>query len=88
MPIDVVKIDRSFIRDIGHSKSGDAMIRALIQMVLAMSKECVAEGVETPEQFEFLKACGCTYAQGYLFGRAMPLGEFEAMQAAGIKMSS
>lgn len=87
MPIDVVKIDRSFIRDIGHSKSGDAMIRALIHMVLAMSKECVAEGVETPEQFEFLKACGCTYAQGFLFGRAMPLAEFEAMQANGVKMS-
>ncbi|WP_370676977.1 EAL domain-containing protein [Pleomorphomonas sp. PLEO] len=80
MPIDVVKIDRSFIRDIGHSEGGDAMIRALIQMVLAMSKKCVAEGVETREQFEFLKECGCTYAQGFLFGRAMPLAEFDAQR--------
>ena len=85
MPIDVVKIDRSFIRDIGHSESGDAMIVALIQMVLAMSKECIAEGVETREQLEFLKACGCNYAQGFLFGRAMPLSEFETLRAAGIR---
>ncbi len=87
MPIDVVKIDRSFVRDIGHSESGDAMIRALIQMVLAMSKACIAEGVETREQFEFLKACGCTYAQGFLFGRAMSLAEFETLRAAGIEMA-
>lgn len=74
MPIDIVKIDRSFIRDIGHSESGDVMIVALVQMVLAMSKERVAEGVAALEQLEFLKACGCNEAQGVLSGqRAMPL---------------
>jgi len=76
MPVDIIKIDKSFIHDIATDPVDAAMIRAMLQMANAFGLETVAEGVETAEQLSFLRANGCTYAQGYLFGEAVPLADF------------
>ena len=76
MPVDIIKIDRSFIRDIASDPADASMIRAMLQMANAFGLETVAEGVETPEQLAFLRSNGCTYAQGNLFGKAVCMAEF------------
>ena len=78
MPIDVIKIDKSFVHDITSDPTDAAMVRAILQMASAFGMETVAEGVETPEQLAFLKENGCTYAQGFLFSKAVPFPEFMA----------
>lgn len=83
MPVDVLKIDRSFVRDIATKPSCAAMIRAMLQMADALGLETLAEGVETAEQLTFLQSNGCTYAQGYLFGKAVSINEFSAVAASG-----
>ena len=76
MPVDIIKIDKSFVHDIATDPADAAMIRAMLQMAAAFGLETVAEGVETAEQLDFLRTHGCTYAQGHLFGKATPLAEF------------
>ncbi len=78
MPVDVIKIDKSFVRDITSDPTDAAMVRAILQMASAFGMETVAEGVETPEQLAFLQAYGCRFAQGFLFSRPVPYGEFVA----------
>ncbi|MDP1524580.1 MAG: EAL domain-containing protein [Rhodocyclaceae bacterium] len=87
MPIDIIKIDRSFVRDITTDPTDAAMIRAILQMASAFGMETVAEGVETPEQLAFLQEHGCNYAQGFLFSKAVPYPEF-VRYAQGIKGAS
>lgn len=74
---DELKIDRSFIAEIGTSAMSEQIIRSLASLARALGKEIVAEGVETAEQYRFLDAEGCTYAQGYLFARPMPAADLE-----------
>jgi two-component system CheB/CheR fusion protein len=81
MPIDIIKIDRSFVRDITTDPADAAMIRAILQMAAAFGMDTVAEGVETQEQMVFLEAYGCTYAQGFLFSKAVPYPEYVAYAA-------
>lgn len=71
-PIDCVKIDRSFIRDLPDNSDDVAITRSIIAMAHNMKLEVVAEGVETVEQLEFLQACGCEEIQGFLFSRPLP----------------
>ena len=71
-PIDCVKIDRSFIRDLPDNSDDIAITRSIIAMAHNMKLEIVAEGVETVEQLEFLQACGCEEIQGFLFSRPLP----------------
>jgi len=78
MPVDVIKIDKSFVRDITTDPTDAAMIRAILQMAHAFGMETIAEGVETAEQLEFLKAHGCHCAQGYFFAKPMPFAELSA----------
>lgn len=68
-PFDVVKVDRSFIRDIDVDSEIRELINAAISMAHALNLKVVAEGVETEEQLAYLKDLGCDYAQGYLFGK-------------------
>ena len=68
-PFDKVKIDRSFIEDLGTSTSGHAMIRAITMLAEALGMETLAEGVEDVAQFEVLEREGCQNIQGYLFSR-------------------
>lgn len=79
LPIDELKIDRSFIQDL----TGDEYARKLVQSIIGIGKthgvHVVAEGVETEHEFELLKSFGCDAYQGYLFARPLPLADLEAL---------
>jgi len=77
LPIDAVKIDRSFIKELATSEDAHAITWTIIMMCQALGLEAVAEGVETKEQREVLIELGCNEAQGYLFGRPMPADRLE-----------
>jgi EAL domain-containing protein (putative c-di-GMP-specific phosphodiesterase class I) len=72
LPLDRIKIDQSFVRDLGHSRQDDRVVRATIALGRALGCAVTAEGVETMSQFRFLRAHGCTEAQGFMFGRPRP----------------
>jgi EAL domain-containing protein (putative c-di-GMP-specific phosphodiesterase class I) len=74
-PIDTLKIDRGFIRDIGTDPDDAAIVRAIIAMASSLNLHVVAEGVETDEQRDFLHAEGCHLVQGYLCHRPAPADE-------------
>lgn len=76
-PIDAVKIDRSFIKDITENPDDSAIASAVLGMSHAMNLTVVAEGVETQEQLEHLAALGCDEMQGYLISKPVPAEEFE-----------
>jgi diguanylate cyclase (GGDEF)-like protein/PAS domain S-box-containing protein len=75
-PIGTLKIDQSFVRDAAINSDDATIVRTIIDMGKALEVEVVAEGVETEEQFEFLRKRGCHYAQGRLFGDAMSADAF------------
>lgn len=77
LPINQLKIDRSFVQNIGTKASDATIIQTIIGMADNLGMEVIAEGVETQEQRDFLERNGCTLYQGYLFGRPMPIDEFE-----------
>ena len=72
-----LKIDRSFVSGIHLRDEHEAIVRAAIQMASALGVDTIAEGVETPEEAEMLRALGCTLGQGYLFARPLPADEIE-----------
>ncbi len=75
-PFDKIKIDRSFIRDLGYEKDDSSIILAIIGLAERMNMVVTAEGVETAEQAELLISYGCAQAQGFLFHRPMPAAQF------------
>ncbi|MDH3977752.1 MAG: EAL domain-containing protein [Gammaproteobacteria bacterium] len=78
-PIDVLKIDKSFINDIGAEEDGSIIIEAIISLARSLKLDTVAEGVETHEQLEFLTQHGCHVAQGFLFGKPIRYEEVEPL---------
>jgi EAL domain-containing protein (putative c-di-GMP-specific phosphodiesterase class I) len=80
-PIDKLKIDQSFTRDIGTDANGAAITRAIIALGRSMRLLVVAEGVETSEQQRFLVESGCHSMQGYLFSRPLPSDDFAELLA-------
>ncbi|HEY0268026.1 MAG TPA: EAL domain-containing protein [Methyloradius sp.] len=74
-PIKRLKIDQSFIRDIATDPNDAIISRSIIALAHALQVESIAEGVETFEQFQFLKANGCNEVQGYLFSKPLPIDE-------------
>jgi diguanylate cyclase (GGDEF)-like protein/PAS domain S-box-containing protein len=81
-PVDVIKIDKSFLRDIHSHPDDDAIVRAVINLGKSLSIRVVAEGIETPAQSAYLRKHGCEYGQGYLFGAAIPGSEVADLVAA------
>lgn len=72
LPIDGIKIDRSFVQDIGIDSSDETIIEAMLSMANSLGMYCVAEGVETEQQLAFFSRRQCYLIQGYLFARPMP----------------
>lgn len=81
LPVNVLKIDQSFVRDATSNPSDAEIIRAVVALGLSLGLEVIAEGVEQQSQLDFLQSQGCHCYQGYLFSRPQPLSEFRALLA-------
>lgn len=77
LPIDVIKLDNSFINSIEDENQDEKFLSTIIQLGQILNLEVVAEGVETKQQMEFLRKHSCSIGQGYLFSKPIPVGEFE-----------
>ncbi len=77
LPVTKLKLDQSFVRDIPADPNGVAIARSVLRLGEILGLEVVAEGVETAEQHEFIRAEGCSFSQGYLYSRPLPQPELE-----------
>ena len=80
-PVDVLKVDRSFVTDLPASPSNVAIVDAIVTLAHGLGLKVVAEGVETIEHVNFLRAHGCDEGQGYYFGKPLPLEQFQRVLA-------
>jgi diguanylate cyclase (GGDEF)-like protein/PAS domain S-box-containing protein len=83
LPVDTLKIDRSFISGLPHDPGCVALTSSIIQLAMAFGLDTVAEGVETVKQFDKLRQLRCVQSQGYLHCRALPVAQIESLLAAG-----
>jgi len=79
LPSDQLKIDQSFVHDITFDEQDRSIVRTIIAMAHSLNLGVIAEGVETEEQKQRLLHKGCNQFQGYLFGKPVPLHEFEEL---------
>ena len=82
-PLDALKIDRSFITDVTLDASDAAITRAVLALARSLDLECIAEGVETPQQLAFLRDLGCETVQGFLISEARPAAALENLLRSG-----
>ena len=82
-PLDELKIDRSFVIDLNKSNNDASLVIAIIAMARSLRLDLVAEGVETPEQYHFLRTHRANVIQGYLFSKPVPAAEFKILLAPG-----
>ncbi len=75
LPVHIVKVDRSFVKDIPDDKDDMAITAAVVAMAHKLNYKVVAEGIEIEEQLQFLRDCNCDYGQGYMFSRPLPANE-------------
>ena len=80
-PVDTVKVDKSFVRDMASDRSDRALVEAVVAMAASLGLSVVAEGVEDRAQLDILREIDCCCAQGYYFSRPVPAAEFEAVAA-------
>ncbi|MGI9417562.1 MAG: putative bifunctional diguanylate cyclase/phosphodiesterase [Geminicoccaceae bacterium] len=78
LPVDILKIDRSFLANVTHDASDAMIVESLVNVGHGLGKKVVAEGVETPDQLEFLERIGCDIVQGYFIKQPMPAVEVSA----------
>jgi diguanylate cyclase (GGDEF)-like protein len=86
LPIDTLKVDRSFVRDIVNDPDDAAIVDAIIAMALSLKLNVIAEGVETLEQLDFLRQCNCQQVQGYYFAKPLDRQQFEAFVRQGCSL--
>jgi EAL domain-containing protein (putative c-di-GMP-specific phosphodiesterase class I) len=79
LPVQLLKIDRSFLRDVPERSEATAVVTAILELAQALGMETVAEGVETIEQRDFLIERGCPLAQGFLLGRPAAARDLEPL---------
>jgi len=79
MPVDVLKIDRSFIRDVNTDRDAASMVSAMIALAQNLGMSALAEGIETEGEWRFLVDRGCPMGQGYYFSRPVPAAEIVAL---------
>jgi len=77
LPIDILKLDRQFVRNVAESSEDAAIARATITMAAEIGLQVVAEGVETVEQLRWLRKQHCSLVQGFFFSRPLPGEDFE-----------
>jgi EAL domain-containing protein (putative c-di-GMP-specific phosphodiesterase class I) len=77
LPLNTLKIDQSFVRDLGKDPEDETIVRTIITMAHNLNLKVVAEGVETEVQYNFVKQHGCDAVQGFLFGKPVPAEEME-----------
>jgi EAL domain-containing protein (putative c-di-GMP-specific phosphodiesterase class I) len=82
-PIDVVKVDRSFIDGVEGNLDSQAIVRTVFTLGQSLGLKVVAEGVETPDQLAFLEREGCRYVQGFLFYKPLSAGEVDELLSGG-----
>ena len=82
LPIDVVKIDRAFITGLPGDRFDVAVVVAVLSIARSFGFETLDEGIEHEAQATFLQSAGCALGQGYLYGRPMPIDEFDALLAS------
>jgi diguanylate cyclase (GGDEF)-like protein len=87
-PIDTLKIDMSFVRDITKDSNADAIVTAITAMAHSLRLKVVAEGVETKEQLDFLDSQLCDEVQGFYYSRPVPAGEFTGLLEKGVYQPS
>ena len=85
LPVSILKIDQSFIRDILTDRNDKVLVETIVTMGRLLDLEVVAEGVEEQEQLQLLKEYGCHYYQGYYFSRPQPVAVFDSMLAECVK---
>jgi diguanylate cyclase (GGDEF)-like protein/PAS domain S-box-containing protein len=85
-PVNQLKIDRSFVKDISDDRSKRELVKAILSISTVLHLDAVAEGVETREQAAYLKHAGCRLAQGYLYGKPMPVEAFEEILACELRI--
>ncbi len=83
LPLDQLKIDMSFVRDMGIVEGANSIVQTIIAMAHSLKLDVIAEGVETEEQREILSFYGCQHYQGYLFSKPVPIEKFEALLKQG-----
>jgi EAL domain-containing protein (putative c-di-GMP-specific phosphodiesterase class I) len=79
MPVDVLKIDQAFVRNVEYDRDLAGMVRAMIQLAQSLGMVPLAEGIETYGEYEFLRANGCRLAQGFHFAHPVPAAEIPAL---------
>ena len=82
LPLEQLKIDRSFVRDLFNDENDIAIARAIVTLGQSLGMQVIAEGVEEERQWRFLESIGCQAFQGYFFGRPAPIAEFESAWTA------
>jgi len=88
LPLDILKIDQSFVRELGEVESSTSIVTSIIAMAKLLNFELVAEGVETCEQHAFMNEHGCETYQGYLYSKPLPINDLKAFlaeRAAGMQ---
>jgi diguanylate cyclase (GGDEF)-like protein/PAS domain S-box-containing protein len=86
LPVDILKIDRSFVRDVPHDHEAASMVRAMVQLADSVGMVPLAEGIETEEQWRFLVEQGCALGQGFYFSRPVPAEEIGPRVKTGLAL--